>query len=252
MPQLTVEEASAAYLRAMRNIPAADTGICTICRTFIPPTYSVCRSCERQPRNLDVVVPITYSEHLGQMHHALRSYKDGVSEVQRYAMPRLAAILWRFLETHERCVANAAGASTFDLVTTVPSSSPEADEQRGNLRTIVGWCKPISGRYQRLLRATGEAPAGRSYDPRRYSATGRLDGERVLLIDDTWTAGGRAQSAAYTLRTAGARTIALVVIGRHLRPEWEVTPGTTCGDLFKELPPTFDWSTCSVHERVAR
>jgi predicted amidophosphoribosyltransferase len=246
VPQLTVHEASAAYIRAMRNVPAARDGLCEICSTFTPPEYSVCLSCSRQPNNLDVVVPITYSEHLGQMHHALRSYKDGVDEVQRYATPRLTAILWRFLDEHEDCVARAAGATVFDIVATVPSSSPEADEARMGLRTIVEWCEPISGRYERVLSATGAAPPGRMYHPGRYTAD-RVDGQQILLIDVTWTAGGHAQSAAYALRSAGAERIALVVIGRHLRADWEVTPGKTSGDLFAELPLVFDWTTCAVH-----
>jgi predicted amidophosphoribosyltransferase len=243
---LTVEEGSAAYLRAMRNVLASQEGICEVCKTFIPPAYRRCFSCDRQPNNLDVVVPITYSEHLGQMHHALRAYKDGLPDVQNYAMPRLAAILWRFLAGHESCVVRAARIDAFSLVTTVPSSSPDADEKRSNLRTIVAWCQPISDRFERVLAATGTGLPGRVYDENRYSATKPLDGEDVLLVDDTWTAGGHAQSAAYALRAAGASTVGLVVLGRHIRPDWEVTPGTTCGDLLRELPP-FSWSSCAVH-----
>ena len=66
-----------------------------------------------------------------------------------------------------------------------------------------------------------------------------------LLIDDTWTAGGHAQSA-YALREAGAANIALLVIGRHLRREWEITEGVTSGDLFDELPTPFDWTRCAA------
>jgi hypothetical protein len=64
---------------------------------------------------------------------------------------RRAAILWKFLDAHEQCVAAAAGVDSFDLVTTVPSSTPEKDEQRSNFRTIVGWCEPISERYERVI-----------------------------------------------------------------------------------------------------
>jgi orotate phosphoribosyltransferase len=41
------------------------------------------------------------------------------------------------------------------------------------------------------------------------------DDPAVLLIDDTWTTGGNAQSAALALRAAGAAKVAAVVIGRH-------------------------------------
>jgi adenine/guanine phosphoribosyltransferase-like PRPP-binding protein len=40
----------------------------------------------------------------------------------------------------------------------------------------------------------------------------------VLLVDDTWVSGGSAQSAAAALKLAGARRVALVVIGRHVDP----------------------------------
>lgn len=179
------------------------------------------------------------------MHTALRSYKDGPLEVQRYAMPRLAAILWRFLEQHEVCVARAAGVSEFGIVTTVPSRG--SDEQRKNLQTIVKWCDPISDRYVPLLRTTGEAANQRAYDERRYAARQPVGGEQVLLIDDTWAGGGHAQSAAHALKSAGARSVGLVVIGRHVRPEWQVTDDKTCGDLLAELPRRFDWSRCTVH-----
>jgi adenine/guanine phosphoribosyltransferase-like PRPP-binding protein len=45
-----------------------------------------------------------------------------------------------------------------------------------------------------------------------------------LLLDDTWTSGGTAQSAAVALKQAGARSVAVVVLGRHLPP----APVTGC------------------------
>ena len=40
----------------------------------------------------------------------------------------------------------------------------------------------------------------------------------MLLVDDTWVSGASAQSAAAALKAAGARRVALVVIGRHVDP----------------------------------
>jgi predicted amidophosphoribosyltransferase len=254
LTELTVDEAAATYASAMRNVvPAEGCSTCAVCRTFLDPAYRVCRPCSRQPSQLDVVVPISYSEHLGQLHRALRGYKDGLPQERNYTMPRLAAILWKFLNIHEPCVAAAAGVSTFDLVTTVPSSTPENDEHRANLRTIVSWCHPVARRYARVLVPTGDVPEGRAYDPRRYRATRALDGANVLLLDDTWAAGGHAQSSAIALRAAGAQAVALVVIGRHLRREWQVViGGPTCGELFDQLPTAYDWDVCTVHQDHAR
>lgn len=249
---LTVEEASTTYARAMRNPAPAGIGVCRRCHTFVGADFELCFSCNSQPSVLDAVVPIAYSENLGQMHTVLRNYKDGPERNRPHAMLRLGAILWRFTEQHEECIAVAAGAATngFDVVTTVPSSDPDRDDARRNLRTIVGEiCTPLAGRFARVLRATGQGNAGREYDPGRYVATGRLDGKDVLLVDDTWTTGGRAQSAASALREAGARTVALVVIGRHIRPEWEVVQGAGIrnADRLAELPREFRWDICVVH-----
>ncbi len=95
---LTVEEASDAYTNAMRNPAAVRPGVCPICRTFHDPAYERCVACHRQPSNLDVLAPITYSVHAGQMHDALRNYKDDPRrDVRRFHAVRLTAILWRFL-----------------------------------------------------------------------------------------------------------------------------------------------------------
>jgi orotate phosphoribosyltransferase len=44
------------------------------------------------------------------------------------------------------------------------------------------------------------------------------DGADVLVVDDTWVSGGSAQSTAAALKLAGARRVAVVVLGRHVNP----------------------------------
>ena len=77
------------------------------------------------------------------------------------------------------------------------------------------------------------------YDSRR-----RLAGERVLLIDDTFTSGARAQSAASTLALAGAKVAAIVVVGRLFDPEFSETTKTFWED---RLAHPFSFDTCCVH-----
>ncbi len=57
---------------------------------------------------------------------------------------------------------------------------------------------------------------GPGLDPDRFRAPRPLTGASVLLLDDTWTSGGTAQSAAVALKRAGARSVAAVVLGRHV------------------------------------
>lgn len=42
----------------------------------------------------------------------------------------------------------------------------------------------------------------------------------VLLIDDTWTTGGHAQSAVLALRKAGASRVSLLVVARWLKEDY--------------------------------
>jgi predicted amidophosphoribosyltransferase len=245
-----VDEASEAYERAMRNIAPLRPGICRTCWAFIDPSFTTCFRCGHQPDCLDVVVPISYSEHQGQLHTALRNYKDGASAgIRRNTAVRLAAILWRFLRDHEACVAHAVGVEEFDLVTIVPSSDPARDA-RSAFRKVTGWIRPIKPRFERTLESTGEVQ-GREFDANRFRATSDVADRSILLLDDTWATGGHAQSASQALLQAGASKVALVVIGRHIRPDYEPVrdSGETCRDLLDGLPEAFDWSTCAVHTK---
>jgi hypothetical protein len=242
---LTVDEASAAYQQSMRNVSGGGSHpTCSICHTFIGPDYDRCYQCGSQPNGYEVVVPVSFSEHAGQLHLALRNYKDSpFKQTRDYAWVRLTAILWRFLARHESCMASKVGIVGFDLVTAVPSSDPARD-RASSLRAMVEACVPVQDRFEQLLEPTGSAE-GRDFDPDRYRGRRPLKGESVLVVDDTWTTGGHAQSAASALQRTGAGRLALVVIGRHLNPRWKPDreEKTTCGDIFAELPP-FDWNYC--------
>lgn len=246
MCALTVEEASETYVSAMRNVQPAGSGICATCHCFIEAGYSRCYRCSQTLGSLDLVVPITYSENLGQIHTALARYKRAPSiEARDFAGVRLLAILWRFLDLHEHCLTNTLGIVSFDVVTGVPSSTLTRD-RRSRLRAIIRACVPVRKRYDRLLLPAEDALDTREFDADRYEPQRPLTGENVLLIDDTWASGVHAQSAAYALKQAGATKVAMVVIGRHLNPDW-VVRGQTSKALFTALPHTFDWETCAVH-----
>ena len=63
-----------------------------------------------------------------------------------------------------------------------------------------------------------------------------------MRSDDTWTAGGHAQSAVIALRAAGASTVAVVVIGRHFDREFG-----PCEDYYKAgRARKFTWDTCCL------
>jgi predicted amidophosphoribosyltransferase len=186
------------------------------------------------------LLPISYSIGHEQLHHALASYKRAGGRISRHLAVELAAMLWRFLDRHELCLAEASGTDRFELVTTVPSTDLMRDREHP-LRVVVGeLVGPTRHRYENLLHRTQATVVGRAFDRRKFAAARPLGGETVLLVDDTWTTGANAQSAAAALRASGAGSVAALVIGRHVNREWADN-----AQRLRSLPP-FDWDTCAI------
>ncbi|HTX33112.1 MAG TPA: hypothetical protein VMD09_17160 [Solirubrobacteraceae bacterium] len=234
----TVRELSAPYENFMLG-PQRGPGVCTRCFNLTD-GYEHCYACTRQDAVLDAVAPISYSVAHEQLHHALAAYKRSTGAAARRLGAQLAAVLWRYLDSHEPCLARAAGVEGFPIVTTVPSGEAARDGEHP-LRWMVGEAIQITrGRHARLLQRSSNQVVPRSFSPDRYVAERSLCGEPVLLIDDTWTSGASAQSAAATLKAAGAGVVAAVVIGRHVNREWHEN------DRRLRALPRFDWSRCAL------
>ncbi len=233
----TVAELTEPYGNFMLG-PRRGPDVCATCFNFTR-GYTHCYGCTHSHRPLDAVAPISYSVAHEQLHHALAQYKRASTDAAVRLQRELAAVLWRFLAEHEHCVAKAAGTRGFELVTTVPSSNATRDEQHP-LRTIVATTvKPTRERHRRLLRSADVAATPRQFDPNRFTPTEALHGQDILLIDDTWTSGASAQSAAAALKHAGAGTVAAVVIGRHLNREWHENDMRLRG-------LGFEWGRCAL------
>jgi len=241
----SVRELSALYENVMLG-PRRGPSVCVTCFNFTD-GYSRCYACDHGRSVLDAVAPISYSVAHEQLHHALASYKRLDGEVARRLGASLAAILWRFLAEHERCVARAAGTDRFELVTTVPSGDRTRDD-RHPLRWIVSeLLAPTRNRHERLLQRTQDDVQPRTFSPSKFAATRAIQHHSVLLIDDTWTTGASAQSAAAALKNAGANRVAAVVIGRHLNREWHENDRRIRG-----IVRPFDWSKCALCAEATR
>ena len=120
---------------------------------------------------------------------------------------RLAALVAVFLQNHSRCVGD------FDSVVSVPSLTRTAVE------AIVHRLPSLRDQYRPALEVAG---LGSKSDLRaeRFRLTRHVEGERVLVLDDTFTRGPTIFSAVAALREAGALIVGPLVLGRHVRPDW--------------------------------
>jgi len=233
----SVDELSALYANFL-IAPRHGPGVCRVCLNLTD-GWRCCYACAHGGRWLDAVAPVSYSVAGEQLHHALAGYKRAAAPVARELALGLASILWRWLASHECCVARAAGIDTFPLVTTVPSCDPRHARRQPLHALVAELVAPIGDRLQQLLERSPAEVEPHRFSRERYLARQALDGQAVLLVDDTWTTGANAQSAAAALKAAGSGPVAAVVIGRHINRGW----GENDRRL-RELQRPFDWGHC--------
>jgi hypothetical protein len=234
----TVAELSAPYANFLLG-PRRGPDVCSQCFNLTD-GYRRCYGCAHGGRFLDAMLPISYSVAGEQLHHALGSYKRLQGVIARRFALGLAAVLWRHLALHEGCLTRAVAIPAFSLATSVPSSSLDRDAVHP-LHDLVALVEPVQGRYERLLRRTDVPATPHEFNPHKYEAVVDLAGHSILLLDDTWTMGANAQSAAAALKAAGAEHVAAVVIGRYVNRGWRQN-----NEHLRRLPQPFDWRACAL------
>jgi hypothetical protein len=172
----------------------------------------------------DVVAPIGYAVRGGPLAGDLRRYKSERAATAEAgpAAARLRELLAAFLTEHGRSVWQAAGMTAGpEAVAVVPSGQGRPGAHP--LVSLVLACAELP-----LVPLAVVAPEAhsRGVNPGWVRVADRVDGGVVLLadgadvvvVDDTWVSGGSAQSVAAALKLAGARRVAVVVLGRHVNP----------------------------------
>jgi hypothetical protein len=144
------------------------------------------------------------------------------------------------LQLHSDCIATAAGGG-WDVITSVPSTAPREGEHP--LAAAINLVPDLRGQYEELLhRGSGQIDHTVASDG-GYEPAHEVSGHRILLVDDTFTSGARAQSAASALNNAGATVAAIVPIGRVINPDFN-EENEAYWRRQSKLPYAFD--TCCV------
>jgi predicted amidophosphoribosyltransferase len=230
-------------------VPARGPDICRVCHTAVD-GWPTCYPCGQSSKiigawSADAVSFVSLAPRDEQMATELASYKDPrtLFRLRQQKTFGLAAVLLKWLLRHERCLARRTGSETFDIVTSVPSTKGRTPHPLAELAAlrIVG----SPDRYRDLLVVNRTDMDDRAHAVDRYRVDGALKGQRVLVIDDTWTTGAHAQSASAALKSAGASGVGVVAIGRWFNPGYQDQRSW----LTRHRAVGWDWSRCCLEPR---
>jgi hypothetical protein len=220
-------------------------GTCSRCFTPVvsPPLCPACRSAVARPGMPDLIGMLTYAGYLDpitQSGRVMRGYKNPAfpgGGTYRQTVTLLAAL---GLIGHVACPGHLTG-TPITAWATVPSLPPKPYQARHPFNEIVGsLAKP--GAVEVTLTAAASVANPRDINVKHYTASPAAAGHHVLIIDDTWTGGGHATSAALAARAAGATHVSVLVLARWLSIGWEAT--TTGWAKQRLTVPDFQPSLC--------
>jgi len=242
----TVEEITDPYVAAFTPPPAAGTGVCDICHNAPSQGFKRCWSCAQTTATVthpvELVVPISFYRLGAQLYTVLSSYKRSPDAAVRAQLATIvAATLSRFVAAHGDHIRETAG-DDWDILTIVPSK--DTGDGPHALATAIGLSGRLRKRFEPLLEPLEPETISRANaSDSGYRAARDLHGERVLLVDDTFTSGATLQSAASALALGGAKVIAGLVIGRVIHPGFS----PEMGELWaKQSALPFDFDVCCL------
>jgi hypothetical protein len=220
---------------------------CDVCRGPVRPGYAQCYQCEQhdsfgQGLLADAVAPISYAIKGTAFAEDLWRYKSGLGPVPpdpsiRRARASVLALLLTFVADHGGCVWRHAAMPPPDRLAVVPTGCGRPGPHP--LLSLASPCLQLPV----CPLAIRPGRQGRDLDPSRFLAHRVPPGTSVLLLEDSWVSGASAQSAAAALKLAGARHVAIVVLGRHVNP---ANPGAVTL-LTRLAPARYDPLACAVH-----
>lgn len=193
--------------------------VCPTCLDWADDTPR-CKKCKQAEvvlgREPVPVVAISLYTRPSPMRDRLTYYKDPRTPEDDGLATEVAALIEAFFAMHGAELAARYGRP--DAVVVVPTKG----QREGNhplqqalealpARSLPPFQSPLVPGHGTIER--------REPHPDGFVSVTRLDGRSILLLDDVYTTGASAQSAAHALHAAGATVTAILVVGRRLNPD---------------------------------
>lgn len=146
---------------------------------------------------------------------------------------------------HGGCVASVVG--WWEVLTFVPSAA-----RPGIHHPVVELAKQVAPSDLAVVKVLLDNGPDVSADPKRWPLPTRFEvadkwrpmiaAKHVLVVDDTWVSGCKSQSAAITLKDAGASTVTILCVARWLSQ----TYNEDHQEMIKKLKDPYDAEMCPV------
>ncbi|MGH3791600.1 MAG: hypothetical protein ACRDRU_22460 [Pseudonocardiaceae bacterium] len=222
----------------LRNVVRELHVTCSVCATPIRPAFEICLRCRRDQQEFgddlaDLVVPVCYGIRGRQSGYLMHSYKD-LEAPARHNQTVLSVLLLAALELHGECVELDHNVDAWAIVPSV-----RTDRVGEHPLRVVAKRAGLTLPEIELLTGAGADLEQRVTSADRFAlaANSHVPGHHVLLIEDTWTSGSNAQSAALTLRRGGAVSVTIVALARWLKPEEPPTGEFVTSRLTEDYDP---------------
>jgi hypothetical protein len=206
--------------------------------------YERCYRCSQDSQTVgvaDLVAPLTYGIESTQSGTLLRHYKDDVSAEARAQHSRvIRRLVYLGIMKHQSCIEKRVGKRA-SMRVTVPSVNRRPGVHP--FTAITQAMNAVDDSQLALVAAPG-AINDRVVSASQFVIVPKrsLSGQHILVLDDTWTTGSNTQSAALTLRAAGADHVSVMVVGRWLSP----TFGNNAAFIKTRLRRDYNPSICPV------
>lgn len=205
-------------------------GRCAVCTA--PALADLCSGCALQRANYgpalaNIVVPLAYvrgwMSPAHQSEHHVRRYKHPM-QPSPGCLDDLRLMILAGTLLHGECVARSVG--WWQVVTFVPSATRPGPEH-----PVAELARQVAAYDLNAKRILLNLGPGFTAEPSRWPRPDRfvvapeflpiIAGRHVLVVDDTWVSGSKAQSASLTLKAAGVAAVTIVCVGRWLSYRWD-------------------------------
>jgi hypothetical protein len=225
---------------ALRNTIRRPVITCSVCTAPVR-GFDRCWRCE-QTRHLagaaDVVAPLIYAVTATPSAALLYDYKNHhARSVRDSCAVRVKDLVLQGVTRHERCLGRVAGIPVSHRLV-IPSLT-----HRPGRHPFAELVDCVTSGDPAALTPSPDAWCDRAINDKfAVQPAVRLDGRHVLILDDVWTTGSNAQSAALAVRRAGAAAVSVLVVGRWLSPRRRLSAEF----ISSQLTLAYDPDVCPV------